>query len=130
MAFLFEQYMHDTANTVRYHFNSLDLEMVHHIARQKYDTWEWIYGYSPKYSFENEIRLKDMKTGIFLLVENGLIQSAAISGDVFHADEKNILADALIQQKHEEEVIRRIVKQILPNRIQDDKIDTIIEGFF
>jgi lipoate-protein ligase A len=130
ITYLFEQYMHLTNNAVRYHFNSQDLITVNHLARQKYNTWEWIYGYSPKYSFENEIELEERKAGIFLFVENGLIQSAAISGDFFNADEKHLLSTALIQQKHEEEVIRRIMNQILTNQIHDDKIELIIEGFF
>ena len=129
MTYLFENFS-NTTNALRYHFSRPELEIVNRIAEQKYNTWEWIYGYSPKYSFENKIKLEDREIGIHLEVESGIIRSAAISGDFFKDDKKHLLADALIQQKHEEEEIKRIMTHILTNQIHDDKIDRIIEGFF
>ena len=129
MTYLFEQFS-NTSNASRYHFSSSDMEIVNHTARQKYNTWEWIYGYSPQYSFKNKIELKDRKFGIHLEVESGIIKSARISEDFLKDDEKHLLADALIEEKHEEEAIRRIMNQIIPKRIYDDEIDSIIEGFF
>lgn len=129
MTYLFEHFS-NTTNALQYHFSRSDLQIVNHTARQKYNTWEWIYGYSPKYSFENKIKLEDREIGIHLEVESGIIESAAISGDFFKDDEKHQLINALHQQKHEEEAIRKIMNHILPNQIHDDKIDRIVEGFF
>jgi lipoate-protein ligase A len=130
MTFLFETFINRTDYASRYHLSKSDSEKVNQIALKKYKTWEWIYGYSPKYRFENSINTGDRIIGILLNVENGIIKDAAISGDFFTDDEKHLLADALINQKHKEEVIRKIMNHSLPKQIHDDSIDRIIEGFF
>ncbi len=128
--YLFESYMHQTADTFPYQFSNADLKRVNHLARHKYNTWEWIYGYSPSYGFTNKIETDNREMGIGLDVENGFIRSASITGDYLNDDEKRLMEEALLQQKHEEEAIRNIINRILPDRMHDDKTNRIIEGFF
>lgn len=128
--YLFKSYMHHKAGTLSYFLKKADLENVSRIARQKYSTWEWIYGYSPKYSFQNKIEIEARETGIFLEVEKGFIQSAVITGDYLNDDEKNLLGEALFQQRHDEEVIKSIINRLLPNLTRNNQTDRFVEGFF
>lgn len=67
---------------------------------------------------------------ITLNVENGIIKSAAITGNFFTAGQKDRLADAMIQLRHNEQQIRKAVAGIFPYQFNDDTIDSITEGFF
>ncbi len=128
--YLFENFVNHTNDACRYRLGRSDSELVMEIARHKYHTWEWIYGYSPKYRFENQFKIEDREIGIHLEVENGMINTAAISGDFLNTNEKRLLADALIQQRHDDEQVRKTVNHIFMDQLHSDKIECIVEGFF
>ncbi|HJX71689.1 MAG TPA: lipoate--protein ligase [Bacteroidales bacterium] len=130
MNHLFDGFINNTADACQYHFSKSDLLSVNHLVQQKYNTWEWIYGYSPKYRFENRLRLEGREISMMLNVENGIIKSAAITGDFFTVHQKNLLADSLINQKHSESQIRKIIESALQNRLNVGMIEEIVEAFF
>ncbi len=53
-----------------------DIKKIQHLSESKYKTWEWNYGYSPKYNLKKEITIDDMKYNIDIFVENGVITYA------------------------------------------------------
>src|SRR4030042_5622956 len=130
MNHLFDGFINNTDPACQYHFSRSDLLNVNHLARQKYNTWEWIYGYSPKYRFENRLMLEGREISMMLTVKNGIIKSAAIAGDFFTVEQKKLLVDALVQQKHCEAHIRKTFVSIFLNQFNDDIIEGMIEGFF
>jgi len=56
-----------------------DIQSVEKLASEKFRTWEWNFGYSPKYSFRNELEIEGKVLSIRLVVEKGVIVEAEIS---------------------------------------------------
>ncbi len=127
---LFDTFINNASDACHYHFSRTDLMNVNQLAEKKYNTWEWIYGYSPGYNFENRIILEGRLVGIMLDVEKGFIKSAAITGDFFSSNQKDHLANALFQLRHDEPQIRNAIAGVLPDQFNDDTIESITEGFF
>ncbi|MBN2214639.1 MAG: lipoate--protein ligase [Bacteroidales bacterium] len=127
---LFHDVMNLNPDARLYHFSSTDLLNVNHLVRQKYSTWEWIYGYSPAYRFENRIALEGKVINIKLDVGNGIIRSAAVSGDLLTASQAKLLAGTLVRQKHNESQIRRIIDSCFRNQLYNDMMGKMVEAFF
>jgi lipoate-protein ligase A len=71
-----------------------DIESIEILANKKYNTWEWNFGYSPKYQFRNIFNYNENEVKIFLEVENGIITTAQIP-------EYSFLSQDLIDKKHD-----------------------------
>jgi lipoate-protein ligase A len=57
------------------------------LAQEKYSTWDWVWGRSPKYNFHNAKRFAAGQVEIRLDVQQGRIAQAKIYGDFFgHRD--------------------------------------------
>lgn len=52
-----------------------EVEAIQQISKNKYETWDWIYGYSPRYVFQNSFQLEDQLVKFELQVEKGIIRS-------------------------------------------------------
>jgi lipoate---protein ligase len=45
------------------------------LSSDKFESWDWIFGYSPKYIFQNSFDLLDRTVNFGLKIENGVIKS-------------------------------------------------------
>jgi len=59
-----------------------DIAAIEKLAVEKYQTWDWIFGYSPRYRFANTIEPANGAISVSLLVEKGRIAEAAFSGEI------------------------------------------------
>ncbi|MCU6762996.1 Lipoate-protein ligase LplJ [uncultured Roseburia sp.] len=65
-------------------FTETDKKRISEIKKERYDTWEWNYGYSPEYSIQKQRRIDGVgKIELFLTVKNGIIESFDSRGDYF-----------------------------------------------
>ncbi|MCI2062046.1 MAG: lipoate--protein ligase [Eubacteriaceae bacterium] len=72
------------------------------LADEKYRTWEWNYGYSPKYSIEKERRIEGCgEIQVFMNVEAGVIKAVEFHGDYFGNGDQAELAGMLTGTKLE-----------------------------
>ena len=55
---------------------TIDLAEIQKLVESKYTTWQWNFGYSPKYRFKNSIMVGDVEYSIDLLVDKGEIIEA------------------------------------------------------
>ena len=95
-----------------------ETESINQISKSKFNTWEWIYGYSPKYLFRNNINLANQSVILELEIEKGIIKGIKtniITGQ--NADYQNIF-EALLNVKHEYSTISELLKN-------DPKISSI-----
>lgn len=67
-------------NPVIYKLGDKDIEKIYTLVKDKYSTWEWIYGYSPKYSLDCVYKtdIQDILFRIF--VEDGIIKDVDVKG--------------------------------------------------
>lgn len=95
-----------------------ETELINQISKSKFNTWEWIYGYSPKYLFRNNINLANKSVTLELEIEKGIIKGVKtdiIAGQ--NADYQYIF-EALLNVKHEYNTICELLKN-------DPKISSI-----
>ena len=72
-----------------------DLAAIQKLSDEKYRTWEWIYGYSPRYRFTNKLETPKGEILISLLVEKGLLVEVSISGFISDKLGQTIMLDLL-----------------------------------
>ena len=112
--------------------SATDHDKIHELVRDKYNTWEWNFGYSPNYNFRKIVRTEKSGTIEFDLdVHNGTIQHIKIFGDYFSRYDTEDIETVLTGIAHHEETIR---KSLEPFRIDDYfahlKIEEFIAGLF
>lgn len=82
------------------------------LVAEKYHTWEWNYGYSPAFNWENKVRIESKGTvDVRLSVEQGLIKTIKIYGDFLGSSGTKILEDKLINQPYQLANLSKIVSQ-------------------
>ncbi len=70
------------------------------LADQKYRHWEWNYGDSPPYTYENQVRMPCGLIQVRLSISNGIIQSCRITGDFFSVSDISGLERLLSGAQH------------------------------
>ena len=81
MDYILEKYQGE-----RYDPETEENEKVRRLAAGKYRQWEWIYGYSPEYRFENELTADGGRITIRFSVQKGLIRDFTLETDLFPAE--------------------------------------------
>ena len=70
-------------------------EAVETLRREKYDTWEWNYGRSPRYNFSNRRRWEGGSLEVRADVERGHIREIVFYGDFLSVEPLEPIIDAL-----------------------------------
>jgi lipoate---protein ligase len=77
-----------------------DKEKIVMLSRQKFETPEWQFGYSPPYSFYQTVTLLNKPLSIHLTVDRGIIIAARLSGQYYPGKEALRLEALLIGKYH------------------------------
>ncbi len=114
-----------------YEYTEKDKAEINRIADQKYRTWDWNFGYSPKYTFQKMIRSEGGSIEIYLYVEKGIIEDAKFYGDFFNIDDKEDIENALKGCKHHKPEIDAILSAFDISKYfnKTDK-DELLSGMF
>lgn len=80
------------------------------LVKEKYNTWQWNYGYSPAYNFRNRIHENGMAYEAELLVNNGIIQKTVIRIDKKLAPIDNFFENLLTGKRHDYQTIDNILR--------------------
>lgn len=89
-----------------YDLSEEDHERIHHLVDTKYGTWEWNFGYSPKYNFRKLVRTKKGGTlDLNLDVHDGRIHGIRIYGDYFSNLDTGDIEKALTGIPHTQEAV-------------------------
>ncbi len=94
-----------------YSFNDKDINNINELVNEKYHTWDWNFGKSPKYTFKNKIKYSGGEIEFYLNVKNGIIDDIKIFGDFFGKYSVKDIEASLIGVKHCEQDIRRALKK-------------------
>lgn len=79
---------------------------------EKYSTWGWNYGDSPKYSFYNEKRFVSGTLEVHIDVKKGMINRIKFYGDFFGKNDISELETSLINIAHDKSEILRVLSEI------------------
>ncbi len=109
--FLIDVQLKKEGNTF-YELNENDNEKIKTLVLEKFKNWEWNFGYSPKYSFKNEVEIEGKTISVELKVKKGIIEDAVISGDYFSEKKITKLNTQLQNKRHLFEDIQEILKTV------------------
>ncbi len=98
---------YDSSNIMYELYNDDKLE-IEKLVVSKFATWDWNFGYSPKYIFNNKFETTEGKLEVKLHVEKGNIKGAEFLLNGKSTNEFNLLSDSLIGLKHYPEEIKRL----------------------
>lgn len=94
-----------------YKFTEEDLKNIEQIKNEKYATWEWNFGHSPKYDFQQGIRTEGGTLEMNLNVKKGIITQVKIFGDFFGTKEICDIELALTNVKHDYDEVKEVLSQ-------------------
>jgi lipoate-protein ligase A len=97
------------AGSQMYEFTESDLAQIQKIRDDKYSTWEWNFGHSPKYNFMQGARTPGGTLEVNLKVEKGIIKEAKFFGDFFGVANVNEIEEALKGSKHGQDEVRSVL---------------------
>lgn len=114
-----------------YTLTSSEHQAIQQLAKNKYSTWEWNFGYSPDYIFERKVEISGHEIGIYFQVKKGFITEIKLSGYFFQKSSGKKLEYLLLQKKHEENVISEILNQSdLKDILNPADMEDLIKNFF
>lgn len=94
-----------------YQLTDTDLTRIKAIAKEKFASWEWNYGKSPKFNITKTGRFDGGKMEFKLDVNKGKITDCHIYGDFFGTIDISVLSNALIGADYEKESIKKAIAQ-------------------
>lgn len=129
--FLMDTIIESLHEGVRYELTENDLYHINKISKEKFSTWEWNYGSSPKYSFVSEKKFLGGTVEVNLNVNKGIIKDIKIFGDFFGEKEIKDIETALIGIKHSEECIISVLSNFnFENYMTNITAENLIEVMF
>ncbi|PKL78814.1 MAG: lipoate--protein ligase [Ignavibacteriae bacterium HGW-Ignavibacteriae-4] len=95
-----------------YHLTEKEWEGVHKLREERYATWEWNYGHSPRFNIKRTKRFSVGEIDLRLFVEKGIIKEFKVFGDFFGKEPIENFEKLFIEQKYEHKLILEIVKKL------------------
>lgn len=89
-----------------------ETDSIRKLAEEKYNTWEWNYGKSPKYTLNRRIRTRGGILQAMTDVQNGHIQNVKFYGDFFSKNNPDILAAKFIGTEHSKDNLIPLIHQV------------------
>ncbi len=116
-------------NSHFYELNDKDVESINKLVEEKYSTWEWNFGYSPKYSLYNELKYPGGNVEFSLDVHDGLIKDIKFFGDFFGKEDISFIENKLRNVKHNEYSIKSALEDVdINNYFLNCNIDILVSG--
>ena len=109
---LAEEIMKNNPDAEWYEFTEEDLKGIQELMTEKYETWDWNFGFSPNYNFKKAIKVPAGFIEVHLDVVKGIIEKAKIFGDFFASEPIEILEEKLLGQKHESTHLEKFFSEI------------------
>jgi lipoate-protein ligase A len=95
-----------------YRLTHEEWKAVHQLKEDKYDTWDWNYGRSPKFNIQRSKRFPIGEIDLRIFVEKGHISEFKIFGDFFGKEPVENLERLLQGARYEKEDISELLKDI------------------
>ncbi|MBD3110272.1 lipoate--protein ligase [Bacillus sp. AGMB 02131] len=107
-----------------------DWKNIYKLSEERYQTWEWNYGKSPKFNVQNSKRFPVGLIEFRLEVNKGIIESCKIYGDFFGVGDVADIENKLVGVTYEKEAIAETlnevdIKHYFGNVTTEDIVNTI-----
>ena len=127
---LIEEMLENNVGAKIYQLTSEDLVGIADLIKEKYQTWDWNFGFSPKYNFKNAKKIPAGFIEVHLDVTKGIIEKIKIFGDFFASNPIEELESQFLGKKHELAEIERILaSNDLTNYFGKVTLEEVLELF-
>ncbi len=124
----FEKFLKQRHNLTDYFLTKQDRDNVAKLMQEKYLTYEWNYGASPKCNFSNSIKFPYGLIEVNLEINEGIIKKCKINGDFFGKRDILFIEDALTDVRYEKNSIAKALKGVkLEEVILGSSIDDLLK---
>ena len=103
---IFSHILNTMDSAKNYKYSDHDREEINKLRNSKYSTWEWNFGYSPKYQFHRNLKFKTGNIDLRMNVDKGMIQEVNIEGDFMSQKDIHVLENLLKGTIHDPETLR------------------------
>ena len=110
--FLTDYVMSEQGAAKLYEFTEEEWAEIRKISAEKFETWEWTYGHSPKFSYSSEKKFAGGIVQANINVNKGLIKEIRFYGDFFSKGEVSELEEALTGVKYLQEDVSKVLDDI------------------
>lgn len=112
-----------------YELSEEDTNSINNLVEEKYSTWDWNFGLSPKYSLNNELKYPGGNVEFSLNVEKGIIRNIKFFGDFFGKEDVSFIEESLLNVKHNENSIKEALSNIeINNYFLGADVDILVSG--
>lgn len=94
-----------------YKLTQSDINRINEIAKEKFASWQWNYGISPKFNITKTGRFDGGKIEFKLDVNKGIIESCNVYGDFFGSIDISMLCNTLIGCRYNKESIKTALEK-------------------
>ena len=127
--YLFKFVNNKFENNHFYELSNYDISEINKLVKEKYSTWEWNFGKSPKYFLNNEVSYYGGNIELSLDVEKGFIKKIKFFGDFFGKKDVSYIEDLLKDTKHNESSIKDILSIVdINDYFLNCNIDILVNG--
>lgn len=121
--------LNTNSNNKTYDLTNDDIDNIWLLANNKYNSWEWNFGNSPKYSLTNQLKYPGGNVEFNLNVEKGIIKNIKFFGDFFGESEVSYIENLLVGIKHDEDSIKDALNLIdINNYFLGANIEILLSG--
>jgi lipoate-protein ligase A len=78
---VFENMVGKSVDSIIKPMTDQETKAINLISKDKFETWEWIYAYSPRYEFHNSFQVLSIIVNLELKVEKGIIKHVTTNSD-------------------------------------------------
>jgi lipoate-protein ligase A len=103
---LFSHILQSMGEAEKYQYSKTDLNMIGDLRSSKFSTWEWNFGYSPKYQFNKSLLFGESHIHLRMNVEKGIIRELKFEGDFTSKKNIHALEKMLTGTIHDPESLR------------------------
>ena len=89
-----------------YKFSETDINEISSLRESKFSTWEWNFGYSPRYQYSKSVPFEGGRIDIHMNVEKGVIRELKLQGDFTSRKDILALENMLSGTIHDPETMR------------------------
>ncbi|WP_080874098.1 lipoate--protein ligase [Oceanobacillus timonensis] len=110
LRYIFE--VEDVKDVPQYVLTDEDWERIHAISKKRYQQWEWNYGKSPSFNYQESKKFPGGLVDVRLDVKKGIIENCTIYGDFFGMGNIKELEDALTGVRHNRDAVKEAVDKV------------------
>lgn len=124
------QFIVDNYSCRKYDLSDDDYKIVDKLVTEKFNTWEWNFGYSPKYELKKRIKSEsNRRFEITLKVNKGVITETGIKSNATDKDRIKLLETLLKDSLHQVQSIKTNTHSVF-NHWNELKQEELIDALF